>query len=288
MSNFISGTVFQPVVQNRTHGPTHELFTVWPPLPPGEGGFSCPGGGAVTHDAIVGRHSVSVLSAVVYFQDGQQTIADYPSGTVASSPTYIYVYASCIDEPVMRGGSGGLRYYHRNQQYSITAETDGRGAVVERYAYSECGQVTIADASGSQISNSGISNRYTYNRYTYIGREWDEGLSLYHGRARMYDAVSGRFVSRGPTGYTQFCLYLFLHSNPLADFDPSGNLTIQTKMGGMCARLWFSVRKLPASLSYVNMVIFMRSAEARMSFVLRSSGLRIRFSPVAASRPAIS
>ena len=133
---------------------------------------------------------------VVYFQDGQQTVADYPFGTDATTPTYTYVYASYIDEPVMRGGSGGLRYYHRNQQYSITAVTDGGGAVVERYAYSAYGQVTIADAAGSQISNSGISNRYTYT-----GREWDEGLSLYHYRARMYDSVSGRFCSRDPIGF---------------------------------------------------------------------------------------
>ncbi len=90
---------------------------------------------------------------VVYFQGGQQTIAGYPSGTAASSPTYTYVYASYIDEPVLRGGSGGLRYYHRNQQYSITAVSDGGGSVVERYAYSAYGQVAIFDGSGSQISN---------------------------------------------------------------------------------------------------------------------------------------
>jgi RHS repeat-associated protein len=84
----------------------------------------------------------------------------------------------------------------RNQQYSITAVSDGGGSVVERYAYSAYGQVTIADGTGSQISNSAISNRYTYT-----GREWDEGLSLYHYRARMYDAVGGRFVSRDPIGY---------------------------------------------------------------------------------------
>jgi hypothetical protein len=39
---------------------------------------------------------------VVYVQSGQQTIADYPSGTAASSPTYRYVYFSYIDEPVLR------------------------------------------------------------------------------------------------------------------------------------------------------------------------------------------
>ena len=76
----------------------------------------------------VGRDDGTTAS--VYVQSGQQTIADYSSGAVASSPTYTYVYASYIDEPVMCGGSGGLKYYHRNQQYSIVAVTGG-GSVVD-------------------------------------------------------------------------------------------------------------------------------------------------------------
>jgi RHS repeat-associated protein len=107
--------------------------------------------------------------------------------------------------------------FNRNQQYSITAVSDGGGSVVERYAYSAYGQVTITDASGSVISNSAISNRYTYT-----GREWDEGLSLYHYRARMYDAVGGRFVSRDPLGYVDGkSLYKIYIS--LMETDPTGN-----------------------------------------------------------------
>jgi RHS repeat-associated protein len=85
------------------------------------------------------------------------------------------------------------RSSHRNQQYSITALTDGSGSVIERYAYSACGQVTFANASGTVQATSASNNRYTYT-----GREWDQDLSLYHYRARMYDAVAGRFVSRDP------------------------------------------------------------------------------------------
>jgi RHS repeat-associated protein len=107
--------------------------------------------------------------------------------------------------------------FNRNQQYSITAVSDGGGSVVERYAYTAYGQVTIADGSGSQISNSEISNRYTYT-----GREWDEGMSLYHYRARMYDAVSGRFASRDPIGFSGgYNLYLLYAS--LDRLDPTGN-----------------------------------------------------------------
>ena len=87
------------------------------------------------------------------------------------------------------------RYYHRNQQYSITALTDSCGNVTERYVYTAYGTPTITDAAGATLATSADNNRYTYT-----GREWDETLSLYHFRARMYDSISGRFFSRDPIG----------------------------------------------------------------------------------------
>jgi hypothetical protein len=80
--------------------------------------------------------------SVVYVQMDQQTIADYPVGGAATTPTFRYVYASYIDEPVVRktAGTGGtLVYFHRNHQYSITAVTTSAGAIAERYAYTACG-----------------------------------------------------------------------------------------------------------------------------------------------------
>ena len=107
----------------------------------------------------------------------------------------------------------------RNQQYIITALTDGGGAIVERHAYTAYGQVTFADASGTVQTNSASNNRYTYT-----GREWDNGLILYHYRARMYDAVAGRFVSRDPIGFagSKLNLYRFAEGNPKSSSDPSG------------------------------------------------------------------
>lgn len=59
---------------------------------------------------------------------------------------------------------------------------------------------------------------------TYTGREWDEDLSLYHFRARMYDSESGRFIEKDPTGYNpgRKCLYETLNSQPLSLTDPTG------------------------------------------------------------------
>jgi len=155
-------------------------------------------------------------TATVFVESGQQTIADYTSGTAATSPTYNYVYASYIDEPVMRAGTGGTRYYHRGQQYSVIAMTNGGGSITERYAYSVYGTPTITDASGTTLTTSAENNRYTYT-----GREFDEALGLYHYRARMYDSVAGRFCSRDPIGYSDG-LNLYRNYFSLAATDPTG------------------------------------------------------------------
>ncbi|TWT80304.1 tRNA3(Ser)-specific nuclease WapA precursor [Planctomycetes bacterium CA13] len=157
-------------------------------------------------------------TVTVFVQSGQQTIADYVSGAVPASPTYTYVYASYIDEPVMRGGTGGLRYYHRNQQYSIIGISDGGGVVKERYAYTAYGTPTILDAAGVVQAVSAENNRYLYT-----GREWDAVLGLCHYRARMYDPVLGRFCSRDPIGYVDGTLsYGFLVKAVLKKLDPHG------------------------------------------------------------------
>ena len=158
-------------------------------------------------------------NTTIYVQSGQQTIADYTSGVAPASPTYTYYYASYIDEPVMRAGVGALRYYHRGQQYSITALTDSSGNVTERYAYTAYGTPTITDAAGATLTISTDNNRYTYT-----GREWDETLSLYHYRARMYDSIGGRFCSRDPIGYQAFQIsrYALTYSTPTKYVDPHG------------------------------------------------------------------
>jgi len=46
--------------------------------------------------------------------------AHYPVGGSATTPTFRHVYASYIDEPVVRKGltsTGTVHFYHRNQQY---------------------------------------------------------------------------------------------------------------------------------------------------------------------------
>jgi RHS repeat-associated protein len=221
--------------QNRTHGPTHELLTAGgqnvatdvkgniTTLP-----ANLRPAGATTalnltwdsdnklrsadidangtadvnfqYDALGRRCARSGTGgSVVYVQMDQQTIADYPVGGAATTPTFRYVYASYIDEPVVRktAGTGGtLVYFHRNHQYSVTAITTSTGAIAERYAYTAYGQPTILNASGTVISATTLSNRYTYT-----GREWDSTVGLYDFRVRTLCARVGTFLGRDPVGY---------------------------------------------------------------------------------------
>jgi RHS repeat-associated protein len=112
-----------------------------------------------------------------------------------------------------------VSHYHRNQQYSITALTNGSGTITERYAYTAYGTPTITDASGTELTSSADNNRYTYT-----GREWDSQMRLYHYRARMYDSVAGRFCSRDPIGYagSKCNLTEYVSGHPLTRTDPSG------------------------------------------------------------------
>ncbi len=241
--------------QTRTHGPTHELLTgagsnvstdvkgnitlIPSSLRPQASNLTSvwdfdnrlvsatTGSTTVSHqyDALGRRVArTSGSSTTVYAQAGQQTIADYASGAVPASSTYRYLYASYIDEPIMRWttSSSTAVYYHRNQQYSVTALTDASGSVLERYAYTAYGVPTIANASGTVLSASAQNNRYTYT-----GREWDNDIQQYHYRARMYDPSLGRFCLRDPIGYVDGAnVFQYVANRPLTLQDPYGLQTV--------------------------------------------------------------
>ena len=164
--------------------------------------------------------------SVVFVQMDQQTIADYPVGVAATTPTFRYVYASYIDEPVVRKGptsTSTVHFYHRNHQYSVTAITTSTGAVAELYAYTAYGQPTILDASGTVLQTSNFSLRTSYT-----GREWDATLGLHHFRARWMSPSAGRFLGRDPIGYEDG-LDLYAMQVSLDAMDPLGLLSVVPK-----------------------------------------------------------
>ena len=61
-----------------------------------------------------------------------QLIAVYTPGALPKHTQHIFVYGSYIDEPLMMKAGPVKSWYHRNQQFSITALTNEAGQVTER------------------------------------------------------------------------------------------------------------------------------------------------------------
>lgn len=143
----------------------------------------------------------------VFVRDGQTVIAEYEAGMPYGGYLRKYVNASYVDEPVLmvdRTAAGALEagqaenlYYHRNQQYSITALTDQGGSVVERYAYTAYGEPTILDGAGTTTRTASFIG----NPYLYTARDYDVESGLYYFRRRMYEGWKGRFLSHDPILY---------------------------------------------------------------------------------------
>lgn len=86
------------------------------------------------------------------------------------------------------------------------------------------------DAFGNQITHTGT----TPNNYLYRGEQWDPDLNLYYLRARYYNPLSGRFMSRDPNnpqliGPDKIPIdprmlhkYLYAEGDPVNGVDPTG------------------------------------------------------------------
>jgi hypothetical protein len=103
----------------------------------------------------------------------QEIYPDYARGAAAAAPSFRYVYGSYVDEPLLRHAGTGTTlptsgtaalYYHRNQQYSIVGLSDAAGTLVERYAYTAYGELTILAPDRTARATSSFQNRYTCKR----------------------------------------------------------------------------------------------------------------------------
>jgi len=107
-------------------------------------------------------------------------------------------------------------YYHADGLGSITGLSDATGTMVQTYGYDAFGQVT---------ATGGISQPFMFT-----GREYDAETSMYFYRARYYDPVVGRFVTKDPIGFGGGVnLYNYAGNNPQNFIDPFGLITPGSK-----------------------------------------------------------
>ena len=102
---------------------------------------------------------------------------------------------------------------------TVHAVVDENRDIVESYRYDAWGRVLgVYDSDGPPLAESAIGNRYLFQ-----GREYSWRTGLYYFRARWYDPVTGRFLSKDPIGIAGgLNQYVACENNPVSYTDPYG------------------------------------------------------------------
>jgi RHS repeat-associated protein len=116
-----------------------------------------------------------------------------------------------------------IHYPHVDNQGSVTAISNGTGAVVERFSYDVWGKRRNLD--GSDAVSGTLASQWDEPGYT--GHQMLDRQNLIHMGGRLFDPELARFVSADPTidgvGTIQgFNRYAYVHNNPATLVDPSG------------------------------------------------------------------
>jgi len=146
-----------------------------------------------------------------FLWDGQNVLLEANAGNVIQA---VYTLAPALYGDLLsqrRGGAAST--YHFDGLGSTVQLSGATGSITDSYLY---------DSWGNFLTSTGS----TVNWLRFVGRSgyyYDTDLAAYYLRARFYDPVLGRFVSRDPLGVDASTnLFIYVENSPLGLFDPSG------------------------------------------------------------------
>jgi RHS repeat-associated protein len=142
-----------------------------------------------------------------------QVVEELANGSVQRTYTY---GLNRINVNQLVNGTWQSSFYGYDGGGHVRLLTDASGTVTDTYDY---------DAFGNLVNNTGS----TPNHYLYRGEQFDPDLGLYYLRARYYNPVTGRFLSRDPesgdpTDPSTLHKYLYARHSPVNWSDPTGRL----------------------------------------------------------------
>jgi len=129
-----------------------------------------------------------------------------------------------IDEDQIVNSAWTPSFYGYDGFGTVRQLTSLTGAVTDTFEY---------DAFGNEITRTGT----TPNNYLYRGEQYDPDLGLYYLRARYYNPLTGRFMSRDPEDGNPkipatLHRYLYTGADPVDGVDPTGRATVDKPTWG--------------------------------------------------------
>jgi RHS repeat-associated protein len=162
---------------------------------------------AKTVNGVTTRYLVDDLNPTGY----AQVVEEVTAGTVTRQYTY---GLQRISQTQQIANAWTPAFYGYDGAGTVRLLTDSTGTVTDTYDY---------DAWGNTVDTTGS----TPNVYLYRGEQYDPDLGLYYLRARYFNPLSGRFLTRDPEAGrikvpATLNRYLYGNGDPIGRVDPSG------------------------------------------------------------------